>query len=210
MFIWPTSIYQSCKGGGRRTYGQQNWCLSTEWLLAMLTAIIMKAWGIFTGQNMYYMHLQLWFSYAPCFQSVIILFARCKRHPLLLGGYMAGRPLQRWWTWWPHRHWSIVLQQFAYDVGHSDTFCSFPHLSLCHKLLLLQQAPIVTSIHMLQGCVSWNPGTVHITYGSGKLKVEPATGGHHHWYQKSFWCIHDSWDAAQCSSCQDVWRQQRA
>lgn len=106
------------------------------WLLAILTAIIMKVWWILTGGSMYYMHLQLWLSYAPYFQSVITPFARCKWHPLLLGGYMAGRPLQRWWTWWPHWHWPIGLQRFAY-VEHSATFCSFPHPSPCQKLYLL-------------------------------------------------------------------------
>lgn len=58
------------------------------WLLAILTAIIMKVWRILTGGSMYYMHLQLWLSYAPYFQSVITPFAQCKRHPLLLGGYV--------------------------------------------------------------------------------------------------------------------------
>lgn len=169
--------------------------LNLRWyLLSTLTAIIMEVWGIFTEGSMYHMHLQLWFSYAPCFQSAIILFVCCKWHPVLLGGYMARRPLQRWWTRWPHWHCSIVLQQFAY-AEHSEVFCYFPHLSLCHKLCLLLQGHVVSSIRMLKGYMSWNPGTAHIMYGSGKLKVQRAIG-HHCSYQESFWCIHDSWDVA--------------
>lgn len=155
------------------------------------------------------MHLQLWFSYAPCCQSLIILFAHCKWHSPLLGKYMACRPLRRWWTWSPHWHWPTVLQQFAF-VKHFDAFYSSPHLCLCHKLWLLEQTHTVSSIHMLKDYVSWKPGTANITYGSGKLKMNWAIGGHYHQHQECFWFIHDSWDAAQCSSCQDVWRQYRA
>ena len=141
------------------------------WLLAMLTAMIIKVQGIFTGGNTYYMYLQLWFSYVPCFQSVVILFVCCKWHPVLLGGYMSSTPLQRRWTWWPRWHWFIVLQQFAY-AEHSDTFGYFPLLSLYYKLCLLQQARITSSVCTLKGWVNWNPGTVHISYGPGKLEVQ--------------------------------------
>lgn len=166
MFIWPARIYQSCKEVGIvDTDSRTDVCLLNLpwWLLAILTAIIMKVWQILTGGSKYDMHLQLWLSYAPYFQSVITPFAQRKWHPLLLGGYVAGRPLQRWWTWWPHWHWPIGLQRFAYGE-HSATFCSFPHPSLCQKLYLLQQAHLVSWVCTLK------PGQCTSRMARGKCK----------------------------------------
>lgn len=173
------------------------------WLPASLSAITLKVWEIFTGENMYYVHLQLWFIYVlECYNTFC----------LLLMTFTAARCIYVWQTSPKVMHVVTPLTLTHCDV----TICLgrvfwhlFPPLispsvtsSACHSKLT-QWARYAG----LEGCVSWNPGTVHITYSSGKQKLAVAIGCHHHNYQERF-CL--SMLLAQSSSCQDVWRQPRA